>query len=107
MHEIEGIWQLVHFQIQRPDGQWEQAIDAGAQGYISYWPNGRMQVVIGGASRPRLSGQWSQVPAEQKAQCLDKMVAYSGSYRVEDGQVRHIAVHPGGVKHWRNHLMAD
>ena len=30
------------------------------------------------------------MPAEQKAQCLDKMVAYAGSYRVEGDQVHHI-----------------
>ena len=77
-------------QIQGHDGQWAHAIDEGAHGHISYWPNGRMQVMMGGASRPRLRGEWSQVPAEQKAQCLDKMVAYAGSYRVEGDQVHHI-----------------
>jgi len=90
MNEILGIWRLVYFQIQGHDGQWAHAIDEGAHGHISYWPNGRMQVMMGGASRPRLRGEWSQVPAEQKAQCLDKMVAYAGSYRVVGDRVHHM-----------------
>lgn len=88
-HRIHGIWRLLSFTEQRPDGSWDHALDEGAQGYISYWPNGRMQVVMGGASRPRLRGEWSQVPAQQKADCLDRMVAYSGSYTVEDDRVLH------------------
>ena len=71
MNEILGIWRLVYFQIQGHDGQWAHAIDEGAHGHISYWPNGRMQVMMVGASR-------------------DKMVAYAGSYRVEGDQVHHI-----------------
>lgn len=87
--KIEGIWKLVSFLEQRPDGEWEHAMDDQAQGYISYWPNGRMQVLLGGGSRPRLRGEWSQVPPEQKAECLDKLVAYSGSYTVEADRVLH------------------
>lgn len=86
---IEGIWRLVSFKQQGADGQWEHAIDELAQGFISYWPNGRMQVLIGGGTRPRLSGEWSKVPAGQKAECLDKMVAYSGSYTLNGDQVLH------------------
>ncbi len=88
-NRIHGNWRLVSFLEQRADGDWEPALDAGAKGYISYWPNGRMQVLIGGSDRPRLRGEWSQVPAEQKAVCLDKLVAYSGSYTVDTERVRH------------------
>ncbi len=87
--EIQGVWRLVSFLEQRANGEWEHAIDAQAQGYISYWPNGRMQVLIGGGGRPRLRGEWSQVPAQEKAQCLDKLVAYSGTYTVEADRVLH------------------
>ncbi len=48
--DIQGIWRLVSFLEQRADGDWEHAIDPAAQGYISYWPNGRMQVLIGGGT---------------------------------------------------------
>ena len=86
---IQGHWRLISFEEQRADGAWEAAIDPQAKGYISYWPNGRMQVLIGGSTRPRLRGEWAQVPAEQKAECLDKLVAYSGSYTVESDRVLH------------------
>lgn len=87
--DIEGIWRLVSFEEQQRDGSWGHAIDSQAQGCISYWPNGRMQVLIGGGSRPRLRGEWSEVPSQDKADCLDKLVAYSGSYTVEEGRVIH------------------
>ena len=87
--QIHGNWRLVSFLEQQADGQWAPALDATAKGYISYWPNGRMQVLIGAGERPRLRGEWSQVPAEQKATCLDKLVAYSGSYTVEAERVVH------------------
>ena len=86
---IHGNWRLVSFLEQQADGRWEPALDAAARGYISYWPNGRMQVLIGAGERPRLRGEWSQVPAEQKAACLDNLVAYSGSYTVEAARVVH------------------
>ncbi len=88
-HDIEGIWRLVHFQERRDDGTWEHAIDPDARGYISYWPNGWMQVLIGVGTRPRLRGEWSQVPAGQKAECLDKLVAYSGRWTREADRVLH------------------
>lgn len=86
---IVGHWRLLSFLEQRGDGRWEPALDAQARGYISYWPNGRMQVAIGSSDRPRLRGEWTQVPATQKAECLDRMVAYAGAYTVREGRVLH------------------
>lgn len=86
---IEGLWRLVSFEERRADGAWVHAIDEAAHGWIGYWPGGRMQVLIGGGARPRLRGAWAQVPAEQKAQCLDAMVAYAGRYSVADDRVVH------------------
>lgn len=88
-NRIHGIWRLVSFLEQRASGEWQPAFDDNARGYISYWPNGHMQVVIGSGDRPRLRGDWSQVPAQDKAACLDRMVAYSGSYAVEGDRVVH------------------
>ena len=87
-HPILGHWRLLSFTEQR-QGQWVPALDAQAQGFISYWPNGRMQVLIGGSQRPRLRGAWEQVADADKALCLDGLVAYAGSYRLEEGLVRH------------------
>ena len=49
---IQGMWRLVSYLEQRPDGQWGPALDAQAHGYISYWPNGHMQVLIGAVDCP-------------------------------------------------------
>jgi hypothetical protein len=89
LQDLHGIWRLARFEELR-NGAWVPAIDADAHGCISYWPNGRMHVLIGGGQRPRLRGEWAQVPAQQKALCLDDLVAYAGSYTVEDDRVRHL-----------------
>jgi hypothetical protein len=68
---------------------WRPALDASARGFISYWPDGHMQVVIGAGERPRLRGEWSGISPEQKAECLDKLVAYAGNYSVEGEVVTH------------------
>ena len=87
-HAIEGHWRLLSF-LEERQGQWLPALDAQAQGFISYWPNGRMQVLIGGSQRPRLRGAWDEVADADKAACLDGLVAYGGSYSLEEGLVRH------------------
>jgi hypothetical protein len=86
---LHGIWRLVSFLEQRPDGGWGPAFDAATHGSISYWPNGRMQVVMGSGDRPRMRGDWNAVPAQDKAACLDRMVAYAGSYSVQGDRVLH------------------
>lgn len=88
-NRLHGLWRLLSFLQQQADGSWAPALDEAAHGTIGYWPQGRMQVVMGSADRPRLRGEWNQVPAPQKAQCLDRMVAYTGSYTVEGDRVLH------------------
>lgn len=88
-NRLHGIWRLVSFLEQQPDGSWAPALDEGTHGTISYWPQGRMQVVMGSTDRPRLRGDWNEVPAEQKARCLDRMVAYGGNYTIEGERVLH------------------
>ncbi len=86
---LYGFWRLVSFLERDASGEWLHAMGPSAHGGISYWPGGRMQVLIAGEGRPRLRGEWSQVPATDKAACLDRMVAYSGEYRVEADRVIH------------------
>lgn len=86
---LHGIWRLVSFLEQRADAAWADAFDARAHGSIAYWPNGRMQVVMGAGDRPRLRGEWSAVPAQDKAACLERMVAYAGRYSVQGDRVLH------------------
>lgn len=84
-----GHWRLVSFTEQDAQGAWFDALGPGAQGCISYWPNDRMQVLIGATDRPRMRGAWSAIPAADKARCLDRMVAYSGRYAVASDRVLH------------------
>lgn len=88
-HRLHGVWRLVSFREQRADGSWGDTWDAEAHGSISYWPNGRMQVAMGAGDRPRLRGEWDAIPPQQKAACLDRMVAYAGDYTVEGDRVLH------------------
>jgi hypothetical protein len=88
-HKLHGIWRLVSFEEQRPDGSWGPALGEGNHGYISYWPGGVMQVVIAAGDRPRLSGPWADIDPSLKGECLDKLVAYGGRYRVEGDRVIH------------------
>ena len=89
MQQLHGHWRLVSFLEQRPNGEWFPFLGEGAKGYISYWPGGRMQVVMAAGDRPRLRGGWASIPADQKAVCLDRMVAYSGSFDVQADRVVH------------------
>ena len=88
--QLIGQWRLVSFTEQRPGGgAWADALGPGAKGYISYWPNGHMQVLIGSPDRPRFRGEWSAIPDRDKAACLDRMVAYSGRFTVAGDRVLH------------------
>lgn len=87
--ELIGHWTLVSFREQCADGTWADALGYGAKGSISYWDCGRMQVLIGAPSRPRFRGEWSTIPDRDKADCLDRMVAYSGRFTLAGDRVLH------------------
>ena len=89
LKELVGHWTLVSFLEQKADGTWFDALGAGAQGCISYWDCGRMQVLIGAPERPRLRGAWSAIADADKAACLDRMVAYSGRFSIDGERVLH------------------
>jgi len=87
--QVHGLWRLVSFIEQRPDGSWYDYLGADAPGYISYWPSGHMQVMIGALDRPRFRGAWNAIADADKALCLGKMVAYAGTWSLRDGRVFH------------------
>ena len=87
--QIVGHWRLLSFLEQRANGSWFDALGPNAPGCISYWPSGHMQVLIGANDRPRFRGEWSNIPDRDKAACIDRMVAYSGRYSLQDGRVLH------------------
>lgn len=89
LEQLVGHWKLVSFVEQGSDGQWFNALGPGIKGCISYWPTGHMQVINGTGDRPRLSGTWASVPDADKAQCLDRMVAYSGRFTIQGERLLH------------------
>lgn len=89
MAQLVGHWNLLSFTEQREDGSWFDALGAGARGCISYWDCGRMQVLIGAPGRPRLRGAWAAIADRDKAQCLDRMVAYAGRFSLQGERVLH------------------
>lgn len=89
LQQLIGHWQLVSFVEQRADGSWFDARGPQAKGNISYWPSGHMQVLIGALDRPRFRGEWSAIPAHDKALCLDRMVAYAGRYTLAQDRLLH------------------
>jgi len=86
---VHGQWRLLTFREQRADGSWFEYLGDDAPGYISYWPNGHMQVFMAARDRPRFRGAWSEIPDADKAACLDRMIAYAGRYSVDGDLVRH------------------
>jgi len=89
--KLHGHWTLADFKEQAADGSWFDAVGPGMRGVISYWPQGYVQVHQGSSARPQLKGAWGDIPAAEKAACLDLMVAYSGTYTVgEDRVTQHV-----------------
>jgi len=86
---LHGHWRLLHFREQRADGSWYDYLGAHAPGYISYAPEGTMQVLIGALDRPKFRGAWADIPDHDKAVCIDRMVAYAGRYTVAGDRVLH------------------
>lgn len=84
-----GLWRLLSFREQASDGSWTDAMGPDPSGYIGYWPQGHMSVLIGSARRPRFNGAWAAIAAEEKARALDGLVAYAGRYRYEPGRIVH------------------
>lgn len=87
--QLTGHWTLVSFLEQKADGTWFDSLGAQANGCISYWDCGRMQVMIGATDRPRFRGEWAAIQDRDKAACLDRMVAYSGRFSTDGKRVLH------------------
>ena len=87
--QLWGHWKLHSYKQQSADGSWQDALGADPVGCISYWPNGHMQVLIGSADRPKFRGEWSSISSVDKALCLDRMIAYSGQYSLQNNKIIH------------------
>lgn len=68
-------------------GEVADAMGADPVGYICYHADGRMMALVVNRHRPALRGT---TPADdEKIALFDSMLAYAGTYTVEDGRVIH------------------
>jgi len=56
-------------------------------GYLSYQPDGRMMALVVSRDRPAPMG--AKLTNDEKIGLFDSMLAYCGTYKVEDGRVIH------------------
>ena len=76
--KIQGIWKLVGYEIEiQSTGQKEPAMGPNPTGYTVFTLEGRVWFVLTGGDRKPAK------TAEEKAELLNTVVAYTGKYRVE------------------------
>jgi hypothetical protein len=91
-----GVWKLVSFHAQGPDGQTVYPFGKDAQGRLTYEPSGRMAVQIMNPDRPRFSSADPLLTSEDEVRAaFGGYAAYYGTYSVNEGEgiiVHHIEV---------------
>ena len=76
--DLVGVWQLVSFEMVSPaTGERLAARGEHPSGYIMFTPHGRMSVLITN------EGRKPPVTDQDRADLLQSMVAYAGTYRVD------------------------
>jgi hypothetical protein len=86
---LVGEWRLVSYTEAKPDGETTNVFGPAVQGMLSYFPDGRMMVIVTGAGRPRFRGAWSAIPPADKAAAFDQLIAYAGRYTDLGERVKH------------------
>ncbi|MGO4620907.1 lipocalin-like domain-containing protein [Ensifer sp. 2YAB10] len=86
--ELLGTWKMLSWKREVvATGETSDAMGADPIGYLSYDGDGRVTAVVVKRDRPKLKGA---VPTDdEKAALFDTMLAYAGSYRLEDGRIIH------------------
>jgi Lipocalin-like domain len=85
---IVGTWRIVSFVREVvPTGERQNEFGGKPEGYISYQPDGRMFAMIVGSNRLKPAG--SAPTADEKLALFGTLIAYSGTYVVEDNKVTH------------------
>lgn len=83
-----GTWRMLSWKRKFvASGEVTDAMGADPIGYICYHADGRMMALVVNRQRPALRGA---TPADdEKIALFDSMLAYAGSYTLEDGRVIH------------------
>ena len=78
---VQGVWKLVSYEVERQDtGQKEPLMGSHPTGYVIFTPEGRVFFVLTGEGRK--PGKTDQ----ERAELLNTLVAYAGTYRLEGDQ---------------------
>jgi hypothetical protein len=101
--KLVGTWKLVSASISSAGGERNNGpFGPSPTGFLTYTREGRMSAIISFSGRRPLSvSDWSQAPAEEKAEAFSKFVAYAGRYTLTDDKVIH-HVEISSIQNWVN-----
>jgi hypothetical protein len=75
---LHGVWKLVSYEVEiQKSGQKEPVMGRSPTGYVIFTPEGRAMFLLTGEGRKPAK------TAEERAQLLSTLVAYTGTYRIE------------------------
>jgi hypothetical protein len=86
-NRLLGTWKLKSYVVTTAAGARSTPFGDSPTGYLSYTPDGRMQVI--GAADGRMAPAGPSQSDEERALLHDTMFAYAGKYSVEPGKVVH------------------
>ncbi len=76
--QVLGVWRLVAYEIEiQATGQKEPVMGKNPTGYVIFTPEGRVWFVLTGEGRKPAK------TVQERAELLDSLVAYTGTYRIE------------------------
>lgn len=76
--KVIGVWKLVSYMVEvQATGQTKPVMGLHPAGYVNFSPAGRVMFVLTG------EGRKAPKTIEERADLLDTLVAYAGSYRIE------------------------
>lgn len=79
--KVHGVWKLVSYLVEvQSTGEKFPPMGEHPAGYVNFSPEGRVFFVLSG------DGRKAGKTAEEKAELLNSLVAYTGTYRVEADQ---------------------
>ena len=77
--QVQGVWRLLAYEIEiQATGQKEPVMGKNPTGYVIFTPEGRVWFVLTGEGRKPAK------TVEERAELLDSLVAYTGTYRIEE-----------------------
>jgi len=76
--QVHGVWRLVAYEIEiQATDQKEPVMGKNPTGYVIFTPEGRVWFVLTGEGRKPAK------TVQERAELLDSLVAYTGTYRIE------------------------